>query len=691
MIEEIKKIMIKKIKEDGKSEGKDEDDWDIKDEIRMVENAKLLSTLGIDISKAIKILQEHNIPIILTDEDKKGILIGEETLNDKKDFVCVHKTDYIPENDRIKTGKESEVVFDTSIKIDEEEYQIQYKQERDTIHFCVNGEVTDNNGGTWSNSKYAILVPLENIDSRQIKGGLPVDLYTDGGINLDSSSWILCPKGESEKIKEQNKKINVIEYEGENVSGYANILLQYLGYDYKEGNNYGWLFDRESQDNFYNILESEGVPTSSLKMLHTDSFSGQTDNDKDSLNIDNERIKILKASNKLNSIDDVKKILGNIPIPSGGAWGHIPLGEQITPYMQEMIKYLKEKGISIPNSHEQILSSGSKIYEMVELGNKDEITTFFDNLQTKDIGEKLANLRLQTILENLIDNGGNTGGKTAKHLCNFLYFSYLSQKQETREIIYQKEGGKSVATNKNIDRIKEYLIKIMENPKKEMNIFGEGEIKDDYFSYTRLVDTLGEEKGYTFSPQGDSCSPQDLEQSYIVHANDFQSRYLPSEHRGFINLRYNDNGKTFDIGYGRSADEVKFKMDGIDLPEEKFFSFIQDSPKKGEFERIYYMLSYPNLFDAIESIFPIDEKELSKAFRAESHRLISKPLEKVKTVNAHETDQSLTLQKIGKEMFEDFRKNPEKEEKVMDLVKAEVKKQEEIKENHNLGGDYSDR
>lgn len=72
MIEEIKKIMIKKIKEDGKSEGKDEDDWDIKDEIRMVENAKLLSTLGIDISKAIKILQEHSIPIILTDEDKKA-------------------------------------------------------------------------------------------------------------------------------------------------------------------------------------------------------------------------------------------------------------------------------------------------------------------------------------------------------------------------------------------------------------------------------------------------------------------------------------------------------------------------------------------------------------------------------------------------------------------------------------------
>lgn len=515
-------------------------------------------------------------------------------------------------------------------------------------------------------------------------------MYTDGGVNLDSSSWILCPKGESEKIKEQNKKINVIEYEGENVSGYANILLQYLGYDYKEGNNYGWLFDRESQDNFYNILESEGVPTSSLKMLHSDSFSGQTDNDKDSLNIDNERIKILKASNKLNSIDDVKKILENIPIPSGGAWGHIPLGEQITPYMQEMIKYLKEKGISIPNSHEQILSSGSKIYEMVELGNKDEITNFFDNLQTKDIGEKLVNLRLQTILENSASPGGNTHG-TAKYLCNLLYFSYLSQKEETREIIYQKEGCKSVATNKNIDRIKKYLIKIMDNPKKEMNIFGEGEIKDDYFSYTKLVDTLGKEKGYTFSPHGDTFSPQDLEQSYIVHANDFQSMYLSSEHRGFINLRYSDKGKTFDIRYGRTADEVKFKMDGIDLPEEKFFNFIQDTPKKGEFERIYYMLSYPNLFEAIESVFPIDEKELNKAFRTESHRLISKTLEKVKTVNAHETDQSLSLQKIGKEMFEDFRKNPKKEEKVMNLVKAEVKEQEEIKENHNLGGDYSDR
>ena len=90
MIEEIKKIVIKDIEEKGKSEGKDE--WQIDDEIKEVEKAKRLSSLGFNLVEAIQLLQDNNIPVVLTEEDKNKIETQEKILKEKSDFVCVHKT-----------------------------------------------------------------------------------------------------------------------------------------------------------------------------------------------------------------------------------------------------------------------------------------------------------------------------------------------------------------------------------------------------------------------------------------------------------------------------------------------------------------------------------------------------------------------------------------------------------------------
>lgn len=640
MIEEIKKVVIRNIEEKGKSEGKGK--VVINSEIEEVKNAKLLSTLGLNLTEAIQLLKDNNVPVVFTEDDKKTIIESSKVLNDKSDFVCVHKTNYIPKDNRIRTGKESGVVFTENVKIDEEEYEIQYEQERDTVHFCVNGEVTNNNGGNWDSSKYAIIVPLESIDSKQIKGGMTVDLYTKGGVNLKNDSWILCPSGESEEIKKQNNKINVIEYEGEDVSQYANALIQYLGYDYMNGNNKEWPFNRESQENFYNILKKEGVPF--LKILHTDSYCAQSERDKNTLNIDKEKIEILKKQNKLNTIEDVEKLLDKIPIPSGGMWGHSPTGEEITPYMQEMLEYLKEKGIVIPNSHEQILLSATKIEEKVNNGNKDEVVTFFENLQTENLEEKIVNTRLQTLLEKLAEHNGYGGERSAGgYLRYFLYFSYLSQKEETKGIIHKKEECKDIVSNENIERFKKQLIKIMDNPEQVRTIFGEGELRDGYFSYTRHVDSFEKENGYTFS------SPQDQKQSYMIFAEDFRpiAEPLSNEHEGYISLRYNDNGKIFDIKYRKGENEPKFQMDGIDILEENFFNLIKDTPQKGEFERIYYMLSHPNLCQAIEKTFPVNDKELIKSFRTEAHRLTTKQLGKA-SINAETLDKQQVSQEIEK-------------------------------------------
>lgn len=634
MIEKIKKIVINDIEEKGKSEGKDE--WQIDDEIKEVEKAQRLSSLGFNLVEAIQLLQDNNIPVVLTEEDKNKIETQEKILKEKSDFVCVHKTKYIPVENRIKSAKEAGVVSTKKIEIEDKEYDVQYKHERNTVHFCVNGEVTNNTGGDWDECKYAIIVPLESIDTKQIKGALPVDLYTEGGVTLDESSWILCPRGESKKIKKQNDKINVIEYDGENVTGYANILLQYLGYDYKEGGFWEWINDTESQKNFYDLLEKEGVPN--LRMGHVYSYSGKVEKDKTLLNILSEKMRILKKENKLNSIEDINKLSGNMSVSIS------TLDEdEKSIYIQEMLEYLKENGISIPNSYEKILLSATKIINNVNDRNKNEVTTFFEGLQTENLEEKMVNARLQTIFEQLSDTGGYGIRNVNSVFTNLLKFSYFSQKEETKGIINEKEECKNIVSNGNIEKLKKKLIKIMNNPEQARTIFGEEELRDGYFSYTRDVDSFGSEKGYNFS------SPQGQKQSYMIVANDFRTitEPLTSEHKGYINLRYNDNGKSFDIKYRKGENEPKFQMDGIDVLEEKFFNLIQDTPQKGEFERIYYMLSHPNLCQAIENTFPVEENELSKSIRTESHRLTTKQLGK-SSINAETLDKQQISQELEK-------------------------------------------
>ncbi len=661
MIEEIKKIVIRNIEEKGKSEGKNKDQIDR--EIEEVKNAKLLSTLGLNLTEAIQLLKDNNVPVVLTEDDKmlfKLDLTGQDIdrirrdiknkseemekknameqyiesqyikpLREKSDFVCVHKTDYIPKGDRIRTGKESGVIFTENVEIDEEEYEIQYEQERNTVHFCVNGEVTDNSGGNWDSCKYAIIVPLESIDSKQIKGGVTVDLYTKGGVNLKEDSWILCPMGERENIEKQNRKINIIEYEGDNVAEYANTLIQCLGYRYQKGGPLKWE-DLVDEENFYKMLEKEGVHN--LRNWHTGSISEITETDKNWLNILNEKIKILKSINKLNTIEDIDKLLPDISVQ-----------ETSTEYMQEMLEYVKEKGIFISNSYEKMLLSTTKIKKDVEEENKNEVITFFEGLQTKDIEEKIVNARLQTILEKLSETKGYGNPNVCDVFINLLKFSYLSQKEETKGIIHKKEECKDIVSNENIERFKKQLIKIMDNPEQVRTIFGEGELRDDYFSYTRHVDSFGRENGYTFS------SPQDQKQSYMIVSNDFQpiTEPLSNEHEGYISLRYNDNGKIFDIKYRKGENEPKFQMDGIDILEENFFNLIKDTPQKGEFERIYYMLSYPNLCQAIEKTFPVNDKELIKSFRTEAHRLTTKQLGKA-SINAETLDKQQVSQEIEK-------------------------------------------
>ncbi len=50
--------------------------------------------------------------------------------------------------------------------------------------------------------------------------------------------------------------------------------------------------------------------------------------------------------------------------------------------------------------------SATKIINNVNDRNKNEVTTFFEGLQTENLEEKMVNARLQTIFEQLSDTGG---------------------------------------------------------------------------------------------------------------------------------------------------------------------------------------------------------------------------------------------------------------------------------------------
>ena len=170
---------------------------------------------------------------ILRKEDRGKIASGNNSKKIKgiSDLVLVHKTDFIPIDGVIKSSRDAGVLGDANIWINDQEYAIDVPSERESVHFCLNGEVTSHTLGNWDESKYAIIIPLEKIDKEIIVGGITVDTYTKGSVQIPQGSYILCPQTEIEKIRSLTKNLNVVGYEGENVTGYANMFLsKVLGY-----------------------------------------------------------------------------------------------------------------------------------------------------------------------------------------------------------------------------------------------------------------------------------------------------------------------------------------------------------------------------------------------------------------------------------------------------------------------------
>lgn len=222
---------------------------------------KTLEDYHLTLQDAIKLLNDNNIPIVLTEEDKKAIIDIPREYNEKgmESIVLVHKTDYIPHSSKIRSNRDAKAIAGTiETKFnDGSDYKIDVPSKRRTVHFSMNGEVGSHLYGNWDSKKYAIIIPFNDIPKENIAAANPEDTWTKDSVRLTVNTWILCPKGEKEQIQEENPNINIIEYEGKCVSGYANSFVTNLGYRYEDVGVRYWN-DKKSSEEICETISNNG-------------------------------------------------------------------------------------------------------------------------------------------------------------------------------------------------------------------------------------------------------------------------------------------------------------------------------------------------------------------------------------------------------------------------------------------------
>lgn len=270
MLREIKEIKIKQIDEqieelERQYNQKATDDIDSKikslkfQRDEKISIAKTLAELGLNFEEAVQILERNNIPLTLDEEDK-AITERRGEFQRLEDFMLVHVTRFAPTESKIKSPKEAGASHSGfTIKFGGKEYTYDFPYMRDTVHFTVNNEVnTDHGYLNCDDCKYAILIPLADIPTERMKGEA-ADMYTvNGGANLTCNSYILCPKGKAKELMKNNPGVNVIEYVGESVRGYATAFLSTLGYRQSITNAHSFRDEKDSLD-FLKIIEEHKI------------------------------------------------------------------------------------------------------------------------------------------------------------------------------------------------------------------------------------------------------------------------------------------------------------------------------------------------------------------------------------------------------------------------------------------------
>lgn len=148
-----------------------------------------------------------------------------ESIND---LILVHKTRYIPHNDTIYTPKSTGAKNYFTIQLGGKDRKIEWQVANDSVHFSVNGPVTDHSSGSWSDCKYAVLVPYADVDTSNLVGTSFEDTFFEGNVKLPDSAIIVCPKSDIEKVKSQNLNVKVYGYLDVELDDAIRCILIYL-------------------------------------------------------------------------------------------------------------------------------------------------------------------------------------------------------------------------------------------------------------------------------------------------------------------------------------------------------------------------------------------------------------------------------------------------------------------------------
>ncbi|NMA51010.1 MAG: hypothetical protein GX951_04090 [Mollicutes bacterium] len=223
----------------------------IKKITRLYQEKEKLADFNLSFSELISLADANGITITLSEKDKTT-QNNPERYNGLEDFVLVHKTRYIPSGGRIRTLKETGLIHKGFFGMNKVgEYK--FTRNRNTLHFSVNSEVGNHGLGNWDNCRYAVVIPFDKMPLENLKSGVVVDTYFEGGIQLPPEAIFLCPKEDIKSVKKQNPNIIVVAYEGQKVSGYANALVGLLGKHVEQATSWEWLSGNDAK--YYEMLK----------------------------------------------------------------------------------------------------------------------------------------------------------------------------------------------------------------------------------------------------------------------------------------------------------------------------------------------------------------------------------------------------------------------------------------------------
>ena len=360
---------------------------------------KTLDDYNLTVQEAIKLLKSNNIPVILTEADKHIIDRPREYEEKGLDsLILVHKTRYIPNGSVIKSPKDAEAKEQAETTIEGKKYDYAYKRARNTVHFAVNGEVLSHGLGGWDDCKYAILIPFTDIPKEQIMNAAPMDTFTYGSVKLTPDTWILCPKGEIEEISKKNPGVQVLEYDGESVHGFADSFISTLGYRTEGIGEMKWI-DDISNTQCTGLLLREGFKVS----LHRGTRESNTEGDREGINVAIEILKKVKENTFLDSQEKISNLYKELNDTNIGGNRQLYLKyytEQVVRKYDKLSAYfysrLEQEGIHIPEEYIELLDKMNDIYNGKENISNSAIgkTEIFDSIILDD---KMANLDKETI------------------------------------------------------------------------------------------------------------------------------------------------------------------------------------------------------------------------------------------------------------------------------------------------------